>query len=143
MFSLPPLPEDFNIDENDFVHGLPKIMLGWLHHSESVLKDPPKPSNLDHSVELHDLIKKFVAVAEMASKLLEKIEDCTEKTPSHQQVWDQRGRMKKVLARSKELTSKLETLTGRWEAMNLSERSDNLDFQPLMEFLDFYTSCYA
>ena len=24
MFSLSPLPEDFNIDENDFVHGLPK-----------------------------------------------------------------------------------------------------------------------
>lgn len=143
MFSLSPLPEDFNIDENDFVHGLPKIMLGWLHLSESVLKDPPKPTNLEHSVELQDLIKKFVAVAELASKLLEKIEECTEKTPSHGEVWEQRGRMKKVLERSKDLRSKLETLTGRWRAMEVSEGSDNLDFQPLMQFLQFYTSCYV
>ena len=118
-------------------------MLGWLHLSESVMKDPPKPASFERSLEVLDLIKKFVAVAELASKQLEKIEDCTEKTPSHQQVWDQRGRMKKILARSKELASKLETLTGRWKTLEMSERSDNLDFQPLTQFLDFYTHCYA
>ena len=61
MFSLPPLSEDFKIDENDFLHGLPKIMLGWLHLSEGVLQNPPKPTNYERSVEVHDLIKKFVA----------------------------------------------------------------------------------
>ena len=143
MFSLPALSEEFKIDENDFVHGLPKIMLGWLHLSEGVLQDPPKPTNYERSVEVHDLIKKFVAVAELSSKQLEKIEDCTEKTPSQQQVWDQRCRMKKILERSKTLTSKLEILSSRWKTLNISESSDNMDFQPLIQFLDFYTGCYA
>ena len=143
MFSLPPLSEDFKIDENDFLHGLPKIMLGWLHLSEGVLQNPPKPTNYERSVEVHDLIKKFVAVAELTSKQLEKVEECTEKTPSQQAVWDQRGRMKKVLEKSKELTGRLETLAAHWKRLNISERSDNLDFQPLTQFLDFYTNCYA
>ena len=143
MFSLPPLSEDFKIDENDFLHGLPKIMLGWLHLSESGLEEPPKPINYERSVEVHDLIKKFVAVAELTSRQLEKIEDCTEKTPSHQEVWDQRCRMKKILEKSKELTGRLETLTGHWKILNISETSDNMDFQPLIQFLDFYTICYA
>ena len=143
MFSLPALSEDFKIDETDFLHGLPKIMLGWLHLSEGVLQDPPKPINYERSVEVHDLIKKFVAVAELTSRQLEKIEDCTEKTPSQQQVWDQRCRMKKILEKSKELTSRLETLTGHWKTLNISASSDNMDFQPLIQFLDFYTSCYA
>lgn len=63
----------------------PQIMLGWLHLSEAAMSDPPKPINLDRSVEVQDLITKFVAVAELASKQLEKIEDCTEKTPSHKE----------------------------------------------------------
>ena len=51
MFNVAPLSEDFKIDENDFVHGLPKIMLGWLHLAEEVMKNPPKPENFNKSVE--------------------------------------------------------------------------------------------
>lgn len=51
--------------------------------------------------------------------------------------------MKKVLERSRGLSRNLETLTVRWRTLNTSETSDNLDFQPLMQFLDYYTTCYA
>jgi len=143
MFGMEPLPDEFKIDENDFVHGLPKIMLGWLHLVDNVFKNPPKPIDHEKSLELHDLFKKFCAVAELASKTLERIEECTEKTPSHQQVWDQRCRMKKILEKSKDLTGKLEVLSSRWKSLIASESSDNIDFQPLMQFLDFYNECYA
>lgn len=143
MFNAAPLSEDFKIDENDFVHGLPKIMLGWLHLAEEVMKNPPKPENFNKSVEVHDLLKKFCAVAELANKQLEKIEDCTEKTPSHQEVWAQRGRMKKILMKTKTLTAKLELLGSKWKILNDSEAEDNLDFQPLVQFLNHYTECYA
>jgi len=143
MFQLEPLSEDFNVDENDFVHGLPKVLLGWLHLAETVLNKPPKPMDVDKSLELYDLFKKFCAVVELANKTLEKIEECTEKTPSHQEVWDQRCRMKKVLQKSKDLARKLEMLGSRWKSLNASESSDNIDFQPLLKFLDFYNECYA
>ena len=143
MFGADPLGEEFKIEENDFVHGLPKIMNGWLHLAENILSNPPKPSNLDRSVELHDLMKKFCAVSELANKQLEKIEECTEKTPSHEQVWAQRQRMKKILQKTKTMTSRLEMLGNRWTILNESESSDNLDFQPLVSFLNFYTECYA
>jgi len=143
MFNLEPLSDDFKIDENDFVHGLPKVMLGWLHLVETVFNNPPKPIDLDKSLELHDLFKKFCSVAVLASKTLEKIEECTEKTPSHKEVWDQRCQMKKILVKSNDLTKKLETLSSRWKSLIASESSDNIDFQPLMQFLDFYNECYA
>ena len=34
-------------------------------------------------------MRKFCAVAELANKQLEKIEECTEKTPSQELVWPQ------------------------------------------------------
>lgn len=89
------------------------------------------------------MLKKFCAVAELANKQLEKIEDCTEKTPSHQEVWAQRGRMKKILMKTKTLTAKLELLGSKWKILNDSEAEDNLDFQPLVQFLNHYTECYA
>ena len=141
MFDTTPLSDDFKIDENDFVHGLPKIMLGWLHLAESIMNSPPKPSNFNNSLEVHDLMKKFCAVSELANKQLEKIEECTEKTPSHQQVWDQRGRMKKILQKTKTLTARLEALGTRWKCLKDSETSDNLDFQPIVQFLHHYTEC--
>ena len=52
MFDAPPLSEDFKLDENDFVHGLPKIMLGWLHLAENMLNAPPKPCSLPSSLEV-------------------------------------------------------------------------------------------
>ena len=52
MFDAPPLSEDFKLDENDFVHGLPKIMLGWLHLAENMLTAPPKPCSLPSSLEV-------------------------------------------------------------------------------------------
>ena len=143
MFEATPLSDEFKIDENDFVHGLPKIMLGWLHLAESIMNNPPKPSNFNNSLEVHDLMKKFCAVSELANKQLEKIEECTEKTPSHQQVWDQRGRMKKILQKTKTLTARLEALGTRWKCLKDSEISDNLDFQPIVQFLHHYTECYA
>ena len=85
--------------------------------------------------------------------------------------------MKKVLERSKRLTSRLEMLASRleletkvkrrvapsrgllrdyepscgpsfqaplrWKCLNESETSDNMDFQPLVMFLNYYTECYA
>ena len=143
MFGAAPLTEDFNIDENDFVHGLPKIMLGWLHLAENIMSTPPKASDFQKNVEVHDLMKKFCAVSELANKQLEKIEECTEKTPSHEQVWSQRCRMKKVLEKVRKLTARLEVLGTRWKSLNESETSDNLDFQPLIQFLSYYTECYA
>jgi len=143
MFEATPLSDEFKIDENDFVHGLPKIMLGWLHLAESIMNNPPKPSNFNNSLEVHDLMKKFCAVSELANKQLEKIEECTEKTPSHQQVWDQRGRMKKILQKTKIMTARLEALGSRWKCLQDSEVSDNLDFQPIVQFLHHYTECYA
>merc|ERR1711970_583 len=135
MFELEPLSDDFKVDENDFVHGLPKVLLGWVHLAETVTNKPPKPIDLEKSLEIYDLFKKFCAVAELASKILEKIEECTEKTPSQQEVWDQRCRMKNVLQKCKDLTGKLETLGSRWKSLNVSQSSDNIDFQPLLQFL--------
>ena len=143
MFDKAPLSEDFKIDENDFVHGLPKIMLGWLHLAEDVMNAPPKPSDFNKNEEVHDLMKKFCAVSEIANKQLEKIEECTEKTPSHEEVWKQRCRMKKLLERVRKLTGRLEVLGRRWKNLNDSESTDNLDFQPLIQFLSYYTECYA
>ena len=88
-------------------------------------------------------MKKFCAVSELANKQLEKIEECTEKTPSQQQVWDQRQRMKKILQKTKMMTQRLDTLCNRWRSMKESESSDNLDFQPLVSFLHVYTECYS
>jgi len=143
MFELEPLSDDFKVDENDFVHGLPKVLLGWVHLAETVTNKPPKPVDLEKSLQIYDLFKKFCAVAELASKILEKIEECTEKTPSQQEVWDQRCRMKNILQKSKDLTGKLEILGSRWKSLNASQSSDNTDFQPLLQFLDFYNECYA
>ena len=143
MFGAEPLGEEFKIDENDFIHGLPKIMNGWLHLAETIMTNPPKPPNFDRNIELHDLMKKFCAVTELTNKQLEKIEECTEKTPSQQQVWDQRQRMKKILQRTKMMTQRLEVLCNRWRSMKESESSDNLDFQPLVSFLHVYTECYS
>ena len=143
MFNLEPLSDDFKVDENDFVHGLPKVLLGWIHLVETVLNNPPKPIDLEKSLEVYDLFKKFCAVAELASKTLEKIEECTEKTPSHKEVWDQRCKMKKILEKSKDLAGKLEMLSARWKSLIASESTDNIDFQPLLQFLDFYNECYA
>jgi len=143
MFNLEPLPDDFKVDENDFVHGLPKVLLGWIHLVETVFNNPPKPIDLEKSLEVYDLFKKFCAVAELASKTLEKIEECTEKTPSHKEVWDQRCKMKKILEQSKDLSGKLEMLCTRWKSLLASESSDNIDFQPLLQFLDYYNECYA
>ena len=143
MFGADPLGEEFKIDESDFVHGLPKIMNGWLQLAETIMTNPPKASNFDRNIELHDLMKKFCAVSELANKQLEKIEECTEKTPSQQQVWDQRQRMKKILQKTKMMTQRLDTLCNRWRSMKESESSDNLDFQPLVSFLHVYTECYS
>lgn len=143
MFGAEPLGEEFRIDENDFIHGLPKIMNGWLHLAETIMTNPPKPPNFDRNIELHDLMKKFCAVSELTNKQLEKIEECTEKTPSQQQVWDQRQRMKKILQKTKMMTQRLEVLCNRWRNMKESESSDNLDFQPLVSFLHVYTECYS
>ena len=73
MFGVDPLGEEFKIDESDFVHGLPKIMNGWLQLAETIMTNPPKPSNFDRNIELHDLMKKFCAVSELANKQLEKM----------------------------------------------------------------------
>ena len=81
------------------------------------------------------MLKKFCAVAELANKQLEKIEDCTEKTPSHQEVWAQRGRMKKILMKTKTLTAKLELLGSKWKILNDSEAEDNLDLSSFDQFL--------
>ena len=40
-------------------------------------------------LKVADLMRKFCAVAELANKQLEKIEECTEKTPSQELVWPQ------------------------------------------------------
>ena len=69
-------------------------------------------------------MKKFCAVSQLANKQLEKIEECTEKTPSQQQVWDQRQRMKKILQKTKMMTQRLDTLCSRWRSMKESESSD-------------------
>ena len=50
MFGAEPLSDEFKIDENDFVHGLPKIMLGWLHLTEGILSKPPKPANFGNYI---------------------------------------------------------------------------------------------
>ena len=34
-------------------------------------------------------------------------------------------------------------LQSRWKCLNESETSDNMDFQPLVMFLNYYTECYA
>ena len=73
MFGADPLGEEFKIDESDFVHGLPKIMNGWLHLAETIMTKPPKPANFDRNIERHDLMKKFCAVSELANKLQQKI----------------------------------------------------------------------
>eukprot|EP00092_Neocalanus_flemingeri_P018077 GFUD01019564.1.p1 GENE.GFUD01019564.1~~GFUD01019564.1.p1 ORF type:complete len:410 (-),score=104.21 GFUD01019564.1:131-1360(-) len=143
MFEMEPLSDEFKIDENDFVHGLPKVLLGWIHLAEAVLNKPPKPVDLEKSLEIFDLFKKFCAVVELANKTLERIEECTEKTPSHQEVWDQRCKMKKILQKSKGHTGKLELLSSRWKSLIASESSDNIDFQPLLQFLNVYNECYA
>lgn len=143
MFEMEPLSDEFKIDENDFVHGLPKVLLGWIHLAEAVLSKPPKPVDLEKSLEIFDLFKKFCAVVELANKTLERIEECTEKTPSHQEVWDQRCKMKKILQKSKGHTGKLELLSSRWKSLIASESSDNIDFQPLLQFLNVYNECYA
>merc|ERR1719431_492115 len=75
MFALPPLPESFHLDENDFVHGLPKVLLGFLHQGEQVVAGPPRPKDIQHSAELSTLFNQFCAVVELASKLLERIEE--------------------------------------------------------------------
>lgn len=143
MFSLAPLPDQFVLDENDFVHGLPKVCLGWLHLAEQVVAAPPRPTDLLNCGELAKQGNQFCAVAELASKLLERVEECTEKTPAHQEVWDQRARMKAVQAKAKKLSGRQETLVFLWQALDVSESKDNLDFQPLVTFLHFYSECYA
>ena len=40
-------------------------------------------------LKVADLMRKFCAVAELANKQLEKIEESTEKTPSQELVWPQ------------------------------------------------------
>ena len=92
---------------------------------------------------LNNTATKFCAVAELVNKQLEKIEECTEKTPSQQAVWDQRCRMKKILQKSKLLTNNLEAISSRWRSLKESESMDNIDFQPLILFLNVYTTCYA
>lgn len=142
-FSLEPIPEEFILDENDFVHGLPKVLLGCLHLAEQVVASPPRPSDLAHSIELAKLFNQFAAVVELASKLLERVEECTEKTPSQQEVWEQRARLKKVQGRARDMAGRQDKLGGHWQTMDLSSQTDNLDFQPLVTFLHFYGDCYA
>jgi len=143
MYSLDPAPQHFVLDENDFVHGLPKVCLGWLHLAEQVVAAPPRPTDFANCGELAKQQTQFCAVAELASKLLERVEECTEKTPAHQEVWDQRARMKTLQAKARKLSAKQETLVSLWQALDVSETKDNLDFQPLVTFLHFYGDCYA
>merc|ERR1712004_741462 len=137
------LPESFHLDETDFVHGLPKVLLCFLHMAEQVVAKPPRPSDVTHSTELAKLFNQFSALVELASKLLERIEECTEKTPAQEEVWEQRSRLKRVQARAKEMASKQDHLGVCWRSMDASAVEDNLDFQPLVTFLHFYGECYA
>jgi len=143
MFALPALPESFTLDENDFVHGLPKVVLGFLHQAEQVVTSPPRPKDIHHSAELSTLFNQFCAVVELTSKLLERIEECTEKTPAQQEVWDQRARLKKVQSKAKEMAARQEQLGTIWLGLNFSSETDLMDFQPLVSFLHFYGECYA
>jgi len=142
-FSLEPLPESFHLDETDFVHGLPKVVLCFLHMAEQVVAKPPRPSDVNRSTELATLFNQFSAVVELASKLLERIEECTEKTPAQEEVWEQRTRLKKVQGKAKEMAVKQDRLGACWKSMAVSAAEDNLDFQPLVSFLHFYGECYA
>lgn len=142
-FSLEPLPESFTLDENDFVHGLPKVLLGWLHLAEQVVSAPPRPSDPVRSAELTKLFNQFCALVELASKLLERIEECTEKTPAQQEVWDQRARLKKVQSKARDMAGRQDKLGAYWTSLDVSMVKDDMDFQPLVSFLHFYGECYA
>merc|ERR1712059_130446 len=145
MFELEQLvlDQDFVIDQNDFVHGLPKVLMGWIFLTEKVLDNPPKPGDLEKSVTLFDLFTKFGSVVQLANKVLERVEEVTEKTDAQPLVWEQRCKMKKIISRGRQVTSNVEKVTRMWRDLEVSEKTDNIDFQPLVKFLAVYSECYA
>jgi len=143
MFNLEPLPDQFLLDNNDFVHGLPKVLLGWTHLIEQVLSNPPKSEDFIRQTELLNLFTKLISVVELASKLLERLEEVTEKTAAQPEVWDQRCKMKKISSRVRDIVVKMEKLNECWQNLDISEKKDNIDFQPLVYFFNVYKQCYA
>merc|ERR1712106_302978 len=118
-------------------------LLGWLFLTEKVLDAPPKPETVEGAQQLSDLFTKFCSVVQLGNKVLERVEEVTEKTAAQPEVWDQRCRIKKIISRTKQVASNFEKIVTRWKSLQLSECEDDMDFQPIVLFLNVYSECYA
>jgi len=131
------------LDENDYANGLPLILDSYISGMEMICQDPDKPSTMESCVKQKSDWQTLQNDLKKASNILKKISGCTEKTPAHQEVWKQTTRLKKVIGCVDKLIENLVILLTSWSLVAVSEKEDNLDFQPIIAFLQTYESSFA
>jgi len=130
-------------EELDYSKALPYVLSKFLSSSDSLLNNPTKPDSQKNGICVQEKMKKSQDLTKRGLKVLTKIGECTEKTPSHQAVWDQTCKLKKIMTALDTKSQDLDKLLQRWDTMVKSEIIDDLDFQPLLAFMNQYVKCFG
>jgi len=135
--------ELITLEENEYETGLPDVLTNFIRVVEEVAGKPVKPVSLEDCENINLNLAQLRIELKKGSVTLEKISECTEKTPSHQTVWDQTTRLKKVDSTVDSQRQNIHTLTNRWKKVDQSCKEDDLDFQPLLSFMAYFSECFA
>jgi len=130
--------------EAEFKGGLGSELIPWINNAEKFTTETlEKPRNI---VEAQEIEKKCVVFAKdvrAANKKLAKIEELANslehnKTTAEQQVEEQKLRFKRIAEVAAKRVESMRDLLIRWQEVTNSADKDNLDFQPLTQFLKCY-----
>jgi len=131
--------------EAEFRGGLCGQLIPWIEEAEKFTSNSlDKPMNFTHAQEIEKKCTTFAKEVRAANKMLARIEDLAtglehNKTTAQQQIDEQKIRFKKIAEVAASRVESMRDLLIRWQEMTSSDDQDNLDFQPLTQFL----KCYA
>ncbi|XP_023346621.1 uncharacterized protein LOC111715519 [Eurytemora carolleeae] len=132
-----------DLDESEYEEGLPLVLNKFIRSLEAISRMPVKPQNIQECSNGLESIEKLKLASKAGFGILDKIGECTEKTPAHKPVWEQICLLKKVNTAFEDQSQKLISLLSRWRNLEKSEKEDDIDFQPLLGFLLVYSQIFA
>jgi len=131
-------PELISLGEDEYDTGLPMVLTNFISMLGAVSTQEFKPESLESASKIKTDLQSLAEQQKKGAKILEKISECTEKTPSHQTVWNQTGQLKKSSSVLQIKLDKLTALEASWRILHKSMVEDSLEFQPLLSFMQTY-----
>jgi len=130
--------------ESEFKGGLNAQLIPWIDEAEKFTQNIlEKPKDFSHAQEIEKKCATFAKDVRRANQTLQKIEQLANmldqnKTTAEQQIEEQKLRFKKIAEIAASRVESMRDLLIRWQELTNSEDEDNLDFQPLTQFLKCY-----